>query len=574
MAQNLQTFTWDAFNAGIDFYDTKAPGKIYFSHGIDFDSLPGYFRSNNLVTHSLTSATLSAFNANPCLFEALNGYTFMLTANSKLFRAVGHTWANDSYWPHADGNTGVGNGLKIFNQELFWAANTTVGRVQNPTSAVPTFTDSWQTGLTTKNLHPMEVFIGKLMIGHDRYVATWDTTTWTLQALTLPAGYSAISMAVYNDLLAIGCSINGKGAKIFFWDGTSSTYNYELTMPGSEEPGSLLSFGGYLWIASNANPVLFSYNGSSLMEVAKVPPLFLNANINENCLAEYEGKIYFALSNADPQLNLDDRGCNGLWSYNTNNGALNFESLNANNTVYPKSSPVETNSIFNDGTYLRLASVDSGAGVTTRAVDYLSPVDFYEPRSEGAYLITPWFDANVAVKKHFRKFFINFRYFPNTLSGFEITVKYRLDDTEKFRMIDTSSFIFSVGSATATTITVGSPGDTSYFQVGDELTIVNSDGAGNIRRITDISGDVVTVDRAFSTTPTSNSEYVVAPWRELGTANITEDADKTSKSFNFPNNAVGKKIQFKIEVRDADNPNAGVTAISDLSFTFIPKKAI
>ncbi len=579
MAQNLQTFTWDIFDKGIDFNNTNIPGSVYFSHGISTDTLPGYVTVATETLRSLSVSTLSAFNADPSLFEYKSSDLFLITQNGKLFRNDnGTTWQNNSYWPHTDANTGVGNGLRIFNSELFWAANATVGRVQNPTSAAPTFTDSWQTGLTLPGRHPMTVFLGKLNVGDGRYIATWDATTWTAQKLTLPAGFAVETLAVFNDFLAIGAIGEDTDSRIFLWDGTSDTYNAEIPLY-NQNPVALLSYGGILWIASGLDPIIYAYDGTSVREVVKISDYFATSTgsapyFEYDCLVFHNKKIYFALSQGTYEAQIDDRTVPGVWSFNPQTGAVYFEAQNSNRTQYPSTGTVKTYSIFSTGSRLYSGVADS-SGNPSRMVDYsdVRTTNFFtEAYAEGAYFISPWFDAGITNKKHFRKCYLNFRSFPAIdPNNNEIVVKYRLEDTEKMRTTSTGAFLYIPSSATSTTITSG---NTSEFSIGDELSIVKGPGSGDIRQITNISAGVITVDRAFSTTPTTSSVFIVQPWVKLGAVNRTEDAEKTSKSFNFPNNAVGKKIQFKVVTRSSQYLDDGYIGISDLSFTFIPKKAI
>lgn len=575
MAQNLQTFTWNDWSKGIDFYDTGAPGTIYFSHGIDFDAMPGYFRPSQKMVVSLSPTEISAMTSAVVDFEAYVLSLYAITRSGTLFRntsvGLGGSWLNNSAWPHYPASGGAGGCLRMFNDELFWTGPTTVGRVQSPSAGTPTFTDVWQSGLTNSGAtHQMKVFVGKLMIGHGRYVATWDTTNWTLQALTLPAGTTIDTMEVFNDYLVMGCRVSNSTPtpehRLFFWDGTSTTYNSEIKLAGQVQPLCLLSFEGNLWVLSSYGD-LYIFDGSNLKEVVKLSNSPAALTVHANCLTGFNSKIYFGISQTQLDLSSDDRTLPGVWSYNTKTGALLFESLDPNLTYDSTSNYINIRSLFNNGQYLFVGFDDpaTGTGVSARGIGYIPNVNASTVRDTGSFVITPWFDAAALTKKHFRKFYINCREFPASGSTNEIVVKYRLDDSIR------GLGPYTITSASSNLVYVATPADTSVFNVGDEITFTQGPSSGEIRRITAISGNRLTLD-ATASSVASTTQYIVEPWVELGTITSSADGGSTSKSFNFPNAAVGKKIQFKLELKQADIDEP--VAISDLSFTFIPKKPI
>lgn len=125
--------------------------------------------------------------------------------------------------------------------------------------------------------HPVTEFLQYLCIGNERYVAVWEPISlanpgvleFLQHRLTLPSGYEVTSLTQYTEYLAIGAEKRSKSAtnefqdgKIFFWDGTSTTYTFFVNVPEGA-PYALMSTkntlyyfaGGGWWAWAGSNPV-------------------------------------------------------------------------------------------------------------------------------------------------------------------------------------------------------------------------------------------------------------------------------------------------------------------------------
>lgn len=127
------------------------------------------------------------------------------------------------------------------------------------------------------DLHPAMQFLQYMLIGNERYVAAWEiiatteptTTEFNQHRLVFPSGYEVTSMATWTEYAAFACEKKSSVAtnefqegKIFFWDGTSQTYNFIVDVPEGSPYGlythknTLHWFaGGSLWAWSGGNPV-------------------------------------------------------------------------------------------------------------------------------------------------------------------------------------------------------------------------------------------------------------------------------------------------------------------------------
>ena len=126
-------------------------------------------------------------------------------------------------------------------------------------------------------MHPAKNFLQYTCIGNERYLSVWEVISQTAPTalefvqhrLTFPTGYEVTGLAEYTEYLAIACERRSTSStnefqqgKIFFWDGTSATYNFVIDVPEGA-PYSIYSSknvvyyyanGGW-WAWSGGNPV-------------------------------------------------------------------------------------------------------------------------------------------------------------------------------------------------------------------------------------------------------------------------------------------------------------------------------
>lgn len=133
----------------------------------------------------------------------------------------------------------VGQGMDVHNNYIIYTQDRQVGRYGplDDGSASPTFTDNWQTGLNSTNatgFAPVKSFKEGFAVGHGNKLGWWDGTIWTADRLLLPPGFNIRSLEVFNEYLVIGCwkgsaVTDNEEGYLFFWDGTSDTFNYFVT---------------------------------------------------------------------------------------------------------------------------------------------------------------------------------------------------------------------------------------------------------------------------------------------------------------------------------------------------------
>jgi len=145
--------------------------------------------------------------------------------------------------------------------------------------------------VTDVDYHPVANFLQFLVIGNERYVGTYEATLYNPHTITLPAGYKVRCFALYNEYLAIG---TWKGStvkefdqgRIFFWDGTSPTYNFFIDVPEGAVNAMLGARGKLYFIAGYRGKLLLYEGGSQARKIKNL----LNTE-NQNTIDIYPGAM-------------------------------------------------------------------------------------------------------------------------------------------------------------------------------------------------------------------------------------------------------------------------------------------
>lgn len=225
-----------------------------------------------------------------CYFGATNAKIFKLSA------------ADTIGLEHTSAQTGTIVSMKEYKGYLYFAQNTTLGRYD----LSATWTDSWQSSnIQSSTYKPMEVAAdNNLWIGNGRYIAKWDGTTFTYNALDLAAGWQVRSLTNFGvGYLAIGANFENSGistsCKILLWDRLSSSWNSEIEIPENKILATYYK-AGYLWVIAGTNPTIYVVSvGSSY--ATKVYQFFNNditqpAEVYPNAITYNSGRIWFGIS--------------------------------------------------------------------------------------------------------------------------------------------------------------------------------------------------------------------------------------------------------------------------------------
>jgi len=418
MANSANIWLINDFTGGIS--DETGRGiRGSFAYGEQLD-----FRTN---TNQLTGVCIPAKNTTtvidaPVKWIAQLGTTvYAYGTNQKIFKS-------GSPWTVANTNakTGVANGMAAMGTKLYYAADGFLGIFDGNV----TWDDDFQafTDTTANDWRPMKVFgpAGGLCIGDGRYIAVmdYDNVTYAATQLTLPLDTKVKCLEVYNDYLVIGtykgASINDDNiSTIYFWDGTSPTYNYQIDLNESGIHALLATSNGLL-IQAGIRGNLYLYNGGMPVLIKRIPTYIKNGTtyneIYPGAVTNYNGMALIG----GPGSRTDTTSVTGIWSWGTINknypNVLNLDYLMSTGTKTATTANITAVQAIND-TKLYFAWKDN----TTYGIDLVgttTPVTTctYESLS---------FDAGKAfTQKNFKSFFLNFG---KMATGETITLKYRKD---------------------------------------------------------------------------------------------------------------------------------------------------
>lgn len=295
------------FKGGMTLNDKLGSSdKFHTGFHLDFYSRKGFLTVRPGFTRmQLSSNTDIGQPLQGILYTQEDGNIYVGADNGTIYyQSAADTIAS----AHASAQTGAIRGLVEYKGYMYYPQNTTIGR--SDLAGSPTYTDNWQTGLTNVNFHPMFISAdNKLYFGDDRYVASWDGTTYTAQALDIQDDWEIQCLADFGvNYLAIGAnkksssSASSQGCKVVLWSRANTTvWDDEISIP-EKSIYALFEKNGYLWIWAGSNTLsiyVVPIGGRTPTKVFT----FENDNMQDyivytypNAIGYKEGRIYFGVS--------------------------------------------------------------------------------------------------------------------------------------------------------------------------------------------------------------------------------------------------------------------------------------
>jgi len=221
----MKTFTISQFYGG-DAVDEKLGRKNQFANtstGIDIYYKPSILRGNlkmETVETGATSARMIDFVKGSDGTTYGLGYLLYGGANiyMTLWKLTGTTWSAAGT---ASASAPVEDSQVVEYKDYLYCYTQTnkIGRYGTLSSS-PTFTEDWQTTTNSLTINgPMAVTNNELYIANGNLIASWDGTTWTPAAYTLPSQWTIVSMIPWGKYLALGVRLPGSvTSKLIFWD--------------------------------------------------------------------------------------------------------------------------------------------------------------------------------------------------------------------------------------------------------------------------------------------------------------------------------------------------------------------
>lgn len=122
--------------------------------------------------------------------------------------------------------------------------------------------------VTDTQFHPIVPFLNFMVIGNERYLATWDGAFYQPNLIAFPTGAKVRALGFWREFLAIGVWRGNNitdfdQGKIYFWDGIAPTFNFFIDVPQGQiaalygKDSDLFFFAGY-------RGVLMKYTGGGM----------------------------------------------------------------------------------------------------------------------------------------------------------------------------------------------------------------------------------------------------------------------------------------------------------------------
>ena len=236
---------------------------------------------------------------------------------------------------------------------------------------------------TTNGLHPAAIFGKDILIGNGNYLSAWEpleeTPTnleWVRHRLTFPPGYEVCGVARFNEFTAIACERRSSAVDrefqdglIFFWDGTSTTYNYFIPVPEGS-PQGLSEYKNTLYYI--AGGTLYAYAGRTPSKIRTLPGTdgeYSNAAdyivVNPNVITVRRGIMLVGFPSQTNNVELE----HAVYSYgapdNSYDQAFGLNYSTSNNEKYNTSGTLRIGMVknFGDTLYISYRKLDGTYGV-------------------------------------------------------------------------------------------------------------------------------------------------------------------------------------------------------------------
>jgi len=265
-------------------------GSFRYGLGINFREDPDYITANKAAVKDSSTTVVDL----PKWFSSYNAFVYAYGDTGKLYKRTTGTWA-----VARSVSNSTGQGLEVYGDYLYYRQNAQIGRMKLSDDS---FTDDWKKSTdsvqTVTDWGSIQTFLDFVAFANGRYLATWNDSTFTYNKLSFPSGYFVRDLGAMSEYLVMGVNdnetiTNVKRGFVFFWDGTSSTYNFQAEVP--EAISSIQTNMDTVYIFG-ASGTIYEYNGKA-NKVKKIPYLGgLTAYVYPGGETNLKGLCHFGLA--------------------------------------------------------------------------------------------------------------------------------------------------------------------------------------------------------------------------------------------------------------------------------------
>lgn len=387
----MSNITIEKFYGGLSLGSKSGPeGSCRFSQGLNYKDDPDHITSNKALALDSSTVVVDL----PKWITSYNSLIYAYGSGGRIYQnsagtyTVLRTVANSK-----------GQGFEVYGDYLYYRQNAQVGRMKLSDSS---FTDNWQTSnvQTVVDFSPLKAFMNLLLIANGRYLGTWNESSWVYNKLTFPKGYHIRDIGVMGEYAVFAVNDNenitqAKRGFLFFWDGTSSTYNFFTEVLEGGGVSSIQANQEAVFVFAGSSGNIYKYNGNT-NKVKKIP--FIGSStvyVYPGAETNFKGLCLFGLAGGG-----SNTAYRGVYSYGQPEigypEGLNFEYPISTGTV--QGNLVQISAIQSVGSDLYVGWQDG----TTYGIDKLSTTNQLSVTYE-SLIITTTFPIGVTREKLFFK---------------------------------------------------------------------------------------------------------------------------------------------------------------------------
>lgn len=289
----MSNLTIEKFYGGWSLGSKSGPtGSCRFSQGLNYKDDPDFVTANKALVKDSSTVVVDL----PKWITSYNALVYAYGDGGRIYQNNAGTYTLLRTVANSKGQ-----GLEVYGDYLYYRQNAQIGRMK---LADNSFADNWQTSnvQTVVDFSPLKAFMNLLLIANGRYLGTWNESTWTYNKLTFPKGYHIRDIGIMGEYAVLAVNDNeditqAKRGFLFFWDGTSSTYNFftEVLEGGGVSSIQANQEAVYVFAGSSGN--IYKYTGVT-SKVKKIPYIGQASTIYVYPGAEtnYKGLCLFGLA--------------------------------------------------------------------------------------------------------------------------------------------------------------------------------------------------------------------------------------------------------------------------------------
>lgn len=189
------------------------------------------------------------------------------------------------------------------------ATGTVVSSVSNNISTA-TYTTYFQFLVTDTQFHPVVPFLNFIVIGNERYLATWDGAFYQPNLIAFPAGTKVRCISFWREYIVAGVwrgnnITDYNQGRLYFWDGLSATFNFFIDVPQGQiaaiygKDSDLYLFAGYRGVLMKyTGSYALDNGGSAATKLKRIPKIgnMDSVDIYPGAITMYRDLIHFGLA--------------------------------------------------------------------------------------------------------------------------------------------------------------------------------------------------------------------------------------------------------------------------------------